>query len=92
MRFPAYCTYKPTGKLIVCPDGQTFNQDTMVYFAVIGGEQIEQQTQVDAITPKEKEPQTMSSRFNELKAARVWLHGTEEEQEEYATLKANLGK
>ncbi len=38
------------------------------------------------------EAKSDEARFEELKSARVWLHGTEEEKAEYETLKTKLDK
>lgn len=94
MKFPAYCLFKPTGKLIVCQDGQSFYDATMVYKFPVGGVpdgsapivEVERVEDVHVGTSDE-------ARFADLHGQRAWLVSKPAEiRAEYQALKIKLNK
>lgn len=85
-----FVKHKRTGEIIVLTSPK--------HFSPIDHEWYEPAAEVKTEAPAEETKKVAAvenaeeARFEELKAARVWLHGTEEEKAEYETLKTKLGK
>lgn len=80
-----FVKHKRTGEIIVLTSPKHFSPQDHEWYNP-------EETKVEA--PKVEAPEAKSdeARFEELKSARVWLHGTEEEKAEYETLKTKLDK
>lgn len=90
-----FVKHKKTGEIIVLTSPKHFSPQDHEWY---NPEETDhewynpEETKVEA--PKVEAPEAKSdeARFEELKSARVWLHGTEEEKAEYETLKTKLDK
>lgn len=99
MKFPAFVTFRPTGRLMYIPDGQTFNASQHEYVRPVEesvAEVAPQEMALEEPVEAPEEPQALSpyeERFEQLKAERAWLVSKSPEvRQEYADLKAKLNK
>lgn len=79
-----FVKHKKTGEIIVLTSPKHFSPQDHDWY--------NPEAVVEAPKAPDASEKTDEARFEELKAARVWLHGSEEEKTEYETLKTKLNK